>query len=89
MGQINVFKEARAIAQACYDKTRRDLLRARIDEAKEAFDLFTLHPTREAMADMVARWSRMLLAIDAVSPIGTDPTPQGRMPAPTRVDEAA
>lgn len=78
----NVFKEARLIARHCVSLERRDILRARIDDCKEHYDIFCLSPTRNGMLELTASWTRMLLAIDAVGPIGTPDPPAGRLPAP-------
>jgi len=80
---VSVFKEAREIARACTDATRRHILRARIDACAEGYDLFKVSPTRDAMQNLVATWTRMLQAIDAVAPMGDDPTPAGRLHQPT------
>lgn len=79
---VSVFREAREIARACTDAPRRDILRSRVDECQAVYDLFKIAPTREAMQELVARWTLLLQAIDAVGPLGGDPTPAGRLAQP-------
>lgn len=82
MRDDNVFKEARLIAAHCTSKERRDILRARIDECKEHYDIFCISPTRNGMLELVALWTRLLRAMDAVGPIGTPDPPAGRLKPP-------
>jgi len=82
MRDDNVFHEARLIARHCVSPERRDILRARIDECKAAYDVFAISPTRTGMLELVALWTRMLRAMDAVGPIGTPDPPAGRLPKP-------
>lgn len=78
----SIFKEARTIARHCRDATRRNILRERTDLAQERYDLFKVEPSRFNMVELVNAWTRMLLAIDAIPPIATDPENAGRMADP-------
>jgi hypothetical protein len=78
----NVFKEGRLIARHCVSAERRDILRARIDECKQDYDVFAIAPTRNGMLGLVASWTRMLMAMDAIGPIGTPDDPAGRLDKP-------
>lgn len=81
---MNMFKYAREIAYHCTDRDKRMQLRARTNEAQEAFDKFTISADRADMEVLVARWSRMLLAIDLVGPMpDDDPSGAGRLRLPT------
>jgi hypothetical protein len=73
----SLFKEARAIAAACKDQARRDILRERVNEAQEAADLFHLTACQDDMERLVGAWTRMLLAMGAIGPCGDEPTGQG------------
>jgi hypothetical protein len=86
MRDDNVFHEGRLIARHCVSQERRDILRARIDECKAVYDVFALSPTRSGMLDLIAHWTRMLRAMDAVGPIGEPDPPSGRLPKPKAAD---
>lgn len=83
MRHENVFKEARSIATHCLNAKWRDLLRDRTDECFDTFNRFNISGSRDDFTELVARWTRMLHAMDAASPWvgGIDPT-GGRLPAP-------
>lgn len=81
---MSLFKEAREIARACTDKDKRVMLRERCDEAKEAFDRFAITAAVPDMEVLVARWSRLLLAIELVGPMPSgDDTSAGRLRLPS------
>lgn len=85
MRDENVFREARLIARHCIFPERRENLRQRVDECKEHFDRFSISASREDMLSLVASWTRMLLAMDAVGPfLGDPPESGGRMPVPAQ-----
>lgn len=86
----NVFREAREIARYCIFPERREQLRQRVDECKETFDRFHLSASKLDMEELVARWTRMLLAIDAVGPYVNGPTTNGgKAPVPADMDFGA
>lgn len=90
MRHESVFREARAIASHCIFPERRDILRRRIDECKEVFDRFNISASREDFQELVARWTRMLQAMDAVGPYVGGPAPGGgKMPVPANMDVGA
>lgn len=76
------FKQAREAARYCTDKTRRDLLRGRTDFCQECYDLFKVEPSRGNMETLVAAWTRMVLAFDALPPLADNPSRSGRQPVP-------
>jgi hypothetical protein len=78
----SIFREVRDVASNCKDETRRDILRGRIDLCRADFDLFVISPTQAHMQDLVASWTRLLMAIAAVAPIGGNDPPAGRMERP-------
>lgn len=81
---MNTFKLARDLARRCPDRDKRTMLRERCDEAKEAFDRFAISAAIADMELLVARWSRLLLAIDLVGPMPDgDPLGAGRLRLPT------
>lgn len=85
----SMFKAARAVADNCRDPVRRNILRDRIDACREAFDVFCVTASQTHMETLVARWTRMLLAIAAIDPLGGEPTGAGRMPVPRDAEPAA
>lgn len=87
VSRTSMFKEARAIADSCKDAPLRDLLRARVDLCRAEFDLFVVNPSQTNMECLVASWTRMLLAVNAVAPMGGEPTNAGRVRAPAPVPE--
>jgi hypothetical protein len=90
MSHGSVFREARAIANHCISPERRDILRQRIDVCKEVFDRFNISASREDFQELVAHWTRMLRAMDAVGPYSGGPAPGGgKMPVPANVDFGA
>lgn len=78
----SMFKAARLIADNCNDRTRSALLRARVDACQEAYDLFKIVPSQAHMELLIGTWTRMLIAISAVPPLGGEPTGAGRLRAP-------
>lgn len=81
---MNVFKFARDVARRCPDRDKRTQLVERCDEAKEAYDRFCISASAADMEVLVARWSRLLLAVDLVGPLPDgDPKGAGRMRLPT------
>jgi hypothetical protein len=77
----SIFREARTIAQHCINPCIRDALRARTDECQELFDRFSITACREDFAQLVAAWTRMLIAMDRAGPwVGGAPTVGGRLP---------
>lgn len=59
----------------------RDNCRERADACKEIFDRFNISASREDFRDLVASWSRLLLAMDACGPYVGPPTlTGGKMP---------
>lgn len=81
---MNTFKFARDVARRCTDREKREQLVERCDEAKEAFDRFAISAAVPDMEILVARWTRLLLAIDLVGPMPShDPTSAGRLQLPT------
>jgi hypothetical protein len=80
--KLSFFKEAREIIRSQPAGVRVDLLRERVDELQEAFDLFTIERTAISLANMVSRWTRVQVAIDAIT--GVEPTPPsaGKMELP-------
>jgi len=68
----DVFKEAKlALARggALFLPSQRDAFAGKINECREAYDLLTVSATRRSVADFIAAWSRLLVALgdDAVS----------------------
>jgi hypothetical protein len=83
----SMFKAARAVADNCKDKTRRDILRARVDLCRADFDRFSVSASQVDMEQLVASWTRMLLAVAAVDPLGGEPAGAGKVPVPrSKVD---
>ena len=82
---VNTFKFARDLARRCPDRDKRLQLVERCDECKEAFDRFCITADTADMQVLVARWTRLLVAIDLVDPL-PDGGPVGagrlRLPAP-------
>lgn len=79
---MNVFKEAREILRTSPDAERNAVLRAAVDTCKEAFDLFVIDATTTKMQELVGAWTRLVIAIDGMGPLGGDATPAGRVPVP-------
>jgi hypothetical protein len=80
---VNTFKHAREVARHCTDREKRLMLVERCDEAKEAFDRFAITAARADMEVLVARWTRLLLALDLVGALPDgDPTSAGRLHLP-------
>ncbi len=79
---MSFFKEAREIIRNQPASTRIDILRLRVDELQEAYDLFVIRATSASLAQMVGRWARVQTAIDAIN--GAEPTPPsaGKMSLP-------
>ena len=88
-GATSIFREARAIAAHCPDQVRRDILRARVDECHAAYDVLVALPTRDAMQNLVACWTRLSHAIDAINPLGGNDPPAGRLPQPKSTEAPA
>lgn len=89
MRHENVFREARTIANHCLFRERRDDLRLKTDECKEVFDRFNISASREDFQELVGRWTRMLVAMDAVGPyVGPPPERGGHMPVPREEERA-
>jgi hypothetical protein len=85
-GDKNVFREAREIARCCTLPSYRDVLRNRVDEAQEAFDRFHVSASKVDFEELLAKWTRMLLAIDAAKPfVGPPPSNGGSLPIPTYI----
>jgi hypothetical protein len=83
-GDVNVFREAREIVRCCTMPSYRDILRDRVDEAKAIFDRFTISASKTDFEQLLAAWTRMLLAIDAAAPfVGAPPPTGGRLPVTT------
>ena len=81
---MNTFKYAREVARHCVDWKKREQLRERTDEAQAAFEKFMQSVSTDDMEIFVARWTRMLLAIDLVGPLpGGDPSSAGRLKLPS------
>lgn len=73
----------------CLNTPVKERLKDRTDECKEIFDRFNISASREDMQQLVATWSRMLLAMDAAGPWVFGPsTPGGRLPVPQQTDVA-
>lgn len=73
----------------CTSPTRRDILRSRCDECKEVFDRFNISASREDFRHLVARWSRLILAMDACGPYVDGGGAQGgKLPRPQEVKTA-
>lgn len=90
MRNENVFREAREIARWCIFPERREQLRQRVDECKEIFDRFNISASREDFSELVACWTRMLLAIELVGPWVDGPSPRGgKLPVPRHMDDGA
>jgi hypothetical protein len=82
----NLFREARNIAMFCTSPTRRDILRLRCDECKETFDRFNLSASKLDFEELVGRWTRLLLAMDACGPyVDGGTTVGGKLPAPKQL----
>ena len=83
MPNENVFREARTMAMHCVYPAQGAILRERADECKEVFDRFNISATREDMELLVARWTRLLIAIKATAPfVSPPPATGGRLPVP-------
>ena len=79
----SLFMYAREVASHCTDWAKRTQLRSRTNEAQAAFNIFRDTASRDAMEILVARWTRMLIAIDTVGPMPDgDPTSAGRLKVP-------
>ena len=79
---MSFFKEAREIIRSQPAGARVDLLRERISELQEAFDLFTIERSTESMARMLAHWTRAQVAIDAITAVEPTPPAGGKMDVP-------
>lgn len=80
---MNIFKDARLIARHCLDKTKRERLVERCDEAKEVFDRFAISASSDDMEHLVAAWTRLLVAMDDCGPWrGGEPSGAGRLRLP-------
>ena len=79
---MSFFKEAREILRSQPAGARVDILRERIDELQEAYDLFVVERTSASLTRMLGRWARVQVAIDAIT--GSEPTPPsaGKMELP-------
>lgn len=79
---MNVFKEAREILRTSPDAERNAVLRAAVDECKNSYDWFIASATTEAMQDLVGKWTRLVIAIKGMGPLGGDNNVGGRVPVP-------
>lgn len=71
--KMNFFKEAREIIRTQPPSVKVNILRERVDECQEAYDLFVVEKTSESLARLSGRWARVKIAIDAIT--GAEPTP--------------
>ncbi len=78
MLEMNLIKEARNAALFCNDYTKRVTLQRVTDELHDVFGRFTVSCSREDMTDLVAAWTRVILALNDL-PVLVDPD-GGRRP---------
>lgn len=76
---MNVFKEAREILRTSPDAERNAVLRAAVDECKEIYDYFCVSATTDTMRDLIGAWTRLLIAIKGMGPLGGDNDVGGRV----------
>lgn len=70
----------------CVYPAKRDILRQRTDYCFDIFNRFNLSASKDDFKELVAAWSRMLLAMDACGPYVGGTTPEGgKMPRPKQV----
>lgn len=79
---MNVFKEAREILRTSPDAERNAVLRSAVDACKEAFDLFVVDATTARMQELVARWTKLVIALNGMGPLGGDNSVGGRVSVP-------
>ncbi len=72
MIETNLIREARAAALVCTDYTKRVTLQRVTDELHDVFGRFTVSCSRADMSDLVAAWTRVILALNDL-PVLIDP----------------
>lgn len=79
----NLFREARLAARHCIFPEQAKLVRDRTDECKAVFDRFNISASKRDFEELVAAWTRLLLALAALGPMATPPGSQGgALPVP-------
>ncbi len=79
---MSLLKEATDAARACTDARKRKALQERTDELRDAFGRFTISCNRADMLDLVATWSRVILALNSLPPLPEHGPNGGRAPVP-------
>jgi hypothetical protein len=80
-------KHAREVARHCKDKGLRKILQERTDELQNVFSRFTISCSPDDMIDLVAMWTRVALAVNAIQQLGSDNPNGGSMPLPKPLEK--
>ena len=82
-------KHAREVARHCKDKVPKQILRDRTDELQNVYSRFTISCSCDDMEALVAAWTRVALAVNAIQQLGGDNPNAGAMPVPEGLEKVA
>ena len=80
-------KHAREVVRHCPDKGPRQILKDRTDELQNVFSRFTISCSCDDMEQLVAMWTRVALAVNAIQQLGSDNPNGGVLPIPKPLEE--